>query len=194
MKTILHIDASARHDDSLTRAISKQVVSRIADDDSVIVHRNADNQLPLLNQQMVEAYFTAPEQRTEAHLAAIAESEKITAELHDAEIIVIGVPIYNFAAPAAFKAWSDLAARAGVTFNYTADGPVGLLQNKKAIVVTASGGTEIGGVQDFLSPWIKHFLAFLGISDSRIWSAAEWDQDADRLIDDFLDSSAAEAA
>ena len=81
---------------------------------------------------------------------------------------MIGSPIYNFSVPASLKAWIDLVARAGVTFRYTANGPQGLLSNKKAYVIVASGGTEIGSRIDFASRYLRHVLEFLGIDDVTI--------------------------
>ncbi|RBP52695.1 FMN-dependent NADH-azoreductase [Arenicella xantha] len=173
MNRILHVDASARSTESTTRKASQQLVSLLAGPDSRVQYRNADAALPLLNEAMVNAYFTPAEQRTEEQEAHIAESNRITQELIDADLIIIGVPMYNFSAPAAFKAWCDLAARANITFKYTSTGPEGLLKGKRAIVVTNSGGTEVRGAQDFLTPWLKHFLAFLGIEDSTFVTVAE---------------------
>ncbi len=87
------------------------------------------------------------------------------AEVQAADTIVIGLPIYNFGVPAALKAWIDLIARAGVTFQYSAEGPKGLLTGKHAIVAVASGGTEIGSDIDFASGYIRHVLGFVGITD-----------------------------
>ncbi len=73
--------------------------------------------------------------------------------------------IYNFSVPAAFKAWIDQVVRSKVTFRYTENGPEGLLENKKAYVVIASGGTQVGSDIDFFSAHVRHILAFIGISD-----------------------------
>ena len=85
--------------------------------------------------------------------------------LLEADVLVIGAPIYNFSIPASLKAYFDLVARAGLTFKYTENRPEGLLKNKKAYIVVSSGGTEIGSDIDFAGNYIKHFLGFLGITD-----------------------------
>ena len=91
--------------------------------------------------------------------------------MQQADQIVFGVPVYNFTMPATLKAWADMVARAGTTFRYTPNGPEGLLAGKKAYIAVASGGTEIGSEIDFLTPWLRFFLGFLGITDVEIVAA-----------------------
>ena len=98
----------------------------------------------------------------------MALSDDLVAELQAADVIVIGVPLYNFGAPAVLKAWMDLVARPKVTFRYESGGPVGLLTGKKAIIAPASGGVPIGSAADHMTPQLKTFLAFLGITDVTI--------------------------
>lgn len=86
-------------------------------------------------------------------------------ELDKADLIVIGLPVYNFSVPGAFKAWIDQVVRSKLTFRYTANGPVGLLKNKKAYIIVTSGGTKLGTELDFISDYIKHVMAFIGITD-----------------------------
>jgi FMN-dependent NADH-azoreductase len=90
------------------------------------------------------------------------------AELQAADTVLIGLPIYNFGVPAALKAWIDLVARAGVTFRYSAEGPVGLLEGKRAIISVASGGTEAFSEIDYATTHLKHVLGFIGITDVEV--------------------------
>ena len=175
MKTILHIDASGRGDASASRQLSAQIVDTIKTDDASITYRDVGNDLPFLNDTMIASYFTPPEERSDELKQAITQSDDIVQELMDHDHIVIGMPIYNFSMPAAFKAWADLAARAGVTFKYTDQGPVGLLENKRAYVVITSGGVPLDSSVDFLTPWVRQFLGFLGISDVTIVDASQTD-------------------
>ena len=168
---ILHIDASARKGDSVTRKLSAQLVTRLAGDHGQVSYRDLNVGLPFVDEAKIEAYFTAPEARTDEHREAIAVSDTIVSELKNNDVLVIGVPIYNFSMPASFKAWADLAARVGETFRYTDTGPVGLLVNKKAYVVIASGGTKVDSQIDFLTPWLRHYLGFIGIKDVTVISA-----------------------
>jgi len=176
---ILHIDASARKGDSVTRKLSAQLVGRLAGNDGHVTYRDVSEGLPFIDEAKIAAYFTAPGERTDEHRTAIALSDTIVSELKNNDILVLGVPIYNFSMPASLKAWADLAARVGETFRYTATGPVGLLENKKAYVVIASGGTRVDSQIDFLTPWLRHFLGFIGIKDVTVISADALNQDFD---------------
>ncbi|MFT5574405.1 MAG: FMN-dependent NADH-azoreductase [Cryomorphaceae bacterium] len=114
----------------------------------------------------------------------MAISDTIVKELIEADTLVIGIPIYNFSMPAGFKAWSDLAARVGETFSYTENGPVGLLEGKKAYIAVASGGTIVASEIDFLTPWLRHFLGFIGIQDVKIVQAEALNRNGDKAIEE----------
>ncbi|MEM6480526.1 MAG: NAD(P)H-dependent oxidoreductase [Pseudomonadota bacterium] len=161
-QTVLHIDASARDEGSVTRELSRKVVASFAD--ATILRRDlAATPLPQVNKVWVEATFTAPDERSADQNAALELSDALVDELQSADKIVIGTPIYNFSIPAALKLWIDQVARVGRTFEYTAEGPRGLLSDKEAVVVVAAGGTPIGSDADYATPYLKHVLAFLGI-------------------------------
>ncbi len=176
---ILHIDASARKDDSVTRKLSGQLVARLAENGSQVTYRDLGEGLPFVDETKIAAYFTAADERTDEQREAIALSDTIVSELKRNDVLVIGVPIYNFSMPASFKAWADLAARVGETFRYTQNGAEGLLKNKKAYVVIASGGTRVDSSIDFLTPWLRHYLGFIGIKDVTVISADALNQDFD---------------
>lgn len=107
-----------------------------------VVERDvSDTVTPLLDADWVNANFTDPDARDDAQRAALAHSDQLVAELKAADIVVVGVPIYNFGIPAALKAWVDQIARARETFRYTENGPEGLLKGKKGYIVAASGGS-----------------------------------------------------
>ena len=169
MRTILRIDASMRREGSATRALGDAVIARLGP--ARVIRRDLADGMPQIDADWIAANFTDPAERTEAARAALAVSDGLVAELRAADILVIGVPVYNFGVPAALKAWIDQVARARETFRYTADGPLGLLQGKRAILVVASGGTEVGGAGDFATPWLRHTLGFLGISDVEVVAA-----------------------
>lgn len=162
---ILHIDASARTIGSATRALSANVVSRISDGPATVTRRDLGTPLPFIDETWVGATFTPPADRTTAQHEKLALSDSLVDELERADTIVIGTPIYNFGVPAALKAWVDQVARVGRTFNYTAEGPKGLLTGKRAVIAVASGGTEIGSDLDFATGYLRHVLGFLGIDD-----------------------------
>ena len=113
--------------------------------------------------------FTAPEQRTESHKRALAVSDELAGELLKADEIIIGTPMYNFAVPAALKAWIDHVVRAGKTFKYTSAGPKGLVDGRKVVVAVTSGGAydEASGLAqyNYEIPYLRHILGFIGITD-----------------------------
>ena len=184
MNNILHIDASGRKTPSVSRRLSNEIVQEISSDKSTVVYRDVSQGLPFVDELMIGAYFTQSDERSEEQHQAIAVSDTIVEELKAADTVIIGLPVYNFSMPAGFKAWSDLAARVGETFKYADNGPVGLLEAKKAYIVVASGGTKVGSEIDFLTPWLRHFLGFIGIHDVKIVQAEALNQNGDRAIEE----------
>lgn len=166
MPTILHLDSSARHTGSYSRALTQQIVDQIGGGTAHIIRRDLVEEKPeLIDEEWISSNFTPEAERTQEQTQRLSVSQQLVAELKAADMIVIGAPIYNFSVPAALKAWFDLVARAGLTFRYTETGPEGLLTGKRAIVVHTSGGTPVGSDIDFASAYTKHFLGFLGITD-----------------------------
>lgn len=178
---VLRIDSSARGDQSTTRALTEKLVAKLeADHGSLdIVIRDVSGGLPMVDADWVGANFTDAAERDDAQKNTLALSDTLIAELKAADVVIVGAPIYNFGVPAALKAWIDQIARARVTFKYTENGPVGLLEGKKAYVVSASGGTGIGSDIDFATPYVKHVLGFVGINDVTVIGADRQMADAD---------------
>jgi len=171
MSNILLINASAHADTSTSRKASAHIVNEIGGN---IVHRDiGTHPVPFIDAAWADARLTDPETRSQQDADRLALSDTLIAELEAADTIIIGVPIYNFAAPATLKAWMDLVARPGVTFHYTSDGPVGHLTGKKVIVAVASGGVKIGSPADHLTPHLKQFLGFIGITDVEFLAAKD---------------------
>ena len=179
---VLKINSSSREQGSVTRQLSDNFIEKLAQE-SKQVHLTerdvAKVTLPFIDESWIGASYTSKEQRTEEQQQQLVLSDQLIKELQDADAIVIGVPIYNFSIPAALKAWIDLVARAGVTFRYTENGPVGLLKGKKAYVVLASGGVPVGGEADFASGYMRHVLGFIGIGDVEIIAAERLNIDND---------------
>ncbi|WP_170452966.1 FMN-dependent NADH-azoreductase [Ruegeria arenilitoris] len=168
-KTILHIDASARRTGSATRDLSARIVQHLGA--GRIIRRDLATPLPLLTEDWITANFTPADQRDATQRDLLALSDELVKELQQADMVVIGLPIYNFSVPAAFKAWIDLVARAGLTFSYTENGPKGLLEGKRAILAIASGGTAVGSEIDFATGYARHVLGFIGIHDVDVVAA-----------------------
>ena len=177
---LLRIDASARRTGSVTRDLNDQVIAKLETTGPVAVtRRDLADALPHVTEDWVAANFTAKEARSEEQNAILDLSDALVGELREADVILIGLPIYNFGVPAALKSWIDLIARAGETFRYTADGPVGLLEGKRAVITVASGGTERGSDIDFATDYLTHVLGFVGITDVTFVSADRLAIDAD---------------
>jgi len=168
MTKILSIQSSGRQDGSVTRKLSATVLEQLGGD---VSERDLTTSVPHVDGDWIAANFTPSSERTAQQSATLAYSDALVAEVKDADILVLGVPIYNFGVPAAFKAWFDMVARVGVTFKYSDTGPVGLLSGKRAVVVIASGGTPVGSDIDFATPWIKQALHFIGIDDVTVIAA-----------------------
>lgn len=172
-KTILQINASARMSGSVTRELTESLVTRLLEKSSEakVISRDVSQGLPFLDEDWVAANFTDPAERSAEQRMKLALSDTLVSELRTADTIVIGSPIYNFSVPAALKAWVDLIARARETFRYTETGAEGLLKDKKAYVIVASGGTKVGSEIDFAATYLKHVLGFVGITDVTIVAA-----------------------
>lgn len=180
---ILHINASARVEGSVTRDISAQLVQQLQhQQDASIVSRDLANGIEFINENWIGANFTDPAERSPEQKAALSLSDSLVAELEQASHIVIAAPIYNFSVPASLKAWVDQVARARVTFRYTENGPEGLLKGKKAYLVVASGGVPLGSEVDYASTYLRHVLGFLGIHDVTLVNANELGQAANEAL------------
>ncbi|MEL7218579.1 MAG: NAD(P)H-dependent oxidoreductase [Pseudomonadota bacterium] len=173
MTNILHISASIRTDESVSRSIGNTLVDGLAAKTGAdVTNRDLSaNDIPFVDADRFAANLTPPADRSVAQAKLAAISDTLIAELQAADTIVISTPIYNFGVPAVLKAWADLVARAGTTFKYTENGPVGLLEGKKAYIAAASGGTPVGSDMDFMTSWLTFFLGFIGIKDVEIIAA-----------------------
>lgn len=174
-KTILHINSSSRYQGSITRQISEYIVNSQlqASPHLTVVERDLATGLPFIDEQWVNANFTPEEQRTEIDKNALSFSDSLVNQLKQAEHIVIASPIYNFGIPAVLKAWIDLIARAKLTFQYTENGPEGLLKNTRATLVMASGGVPIGSDMDLATKYLQQALAFIGITGVEVIDASK---------------------
>lgn len=183
---VLKVDASGRYEGSVSRALGDEVVDQLWRDqyEVEITHRDlAANPPSFVNEDWIGANFTRETDRDAGQRQTLEGSDELVSELQGADVVIISTPIYNFGVPAALKAWVDMVARAGLTFHYTESGPRGLLEGKRAIVVLTSGGTEVGSAADFASPYLRHVLGFIGITDVEVIAA-------DRLVRNADESTA----
>ena len=173
MTNILHITASIRGEESVSRSLGKKLVEGLAakQDATVVTRDLAKNDLPFIDAERHAANLAPYADRSDDQHALAKIADELIDELEAADTVVFSVPVYNFTVPATLKAWADLVARAGRTFQYTANGPEGLLTGKKVYITAASGGTAVGSDIDFMSPWLKFFLGFLGMHDVELVAA-----------------------
>jgi FMN-dependent NADH-azoreductase len=174
MTKILHINSSVRNNGSISRKVTDEFLSKwkAKRPDTVVVERDlAAKPLPHLTEETLGAFFTPAEQRTPEQAKIAALSESLVQELFDADVIVIGAPMYNFSITSGLKAWVDHVARAGVTFKYGENGPVGLVTGKKVYIFTASGGVYSQGpaaAMDHAGTYLRAVLGFIGLTDVTI--------------------------
>lgn len=166
--TLLQINTSLFSNSGQSTRLAEQFVAgrRAVDPDlDVVVRDLAREPVPHLTAERFQAFLAQPEARTLAQKTIVAESDALIDELKIADVIVIGLPMYNFGVPSQLKAYFDHVARAGVTFRYTEKGPLGLLTGKKAYVFATRGGLYAGTPRDSETSYVRQFLAFLGITD-----------------------------
>jgi FMN-dependent NADH-azoreductase len=168
---LLHIDASPRQD-----SVSRQLTSHFVETwqqqvpGGTVVHRDlANSPLGLVTDDWIAGAYSNPAQHTILHRSALQYSDKLIEELHSADIVVIGDPMHNFTISARLKAWLDQVVRFGKTFSYGESGPKGLVSGKKVYVFTSRGGAYTPGTPyaqfDFQEPYLRHVLAFIGMTD-----------------------------
>jgi FMN-dependent NADH-azoreductase len=133
-----------------------------------------DLEVPHLNPDILRSFFIPGDQLTADEKESVRYSDAAVKQLLAADIIVIGAPLYNFTIHTALKAWIDHITRAGVTFGYGETGPIGMVTGKKVYVAMASGGVYSEGPgkpNDFVAPYLKAFLGFLGMTDVTVFRA-----------------------
>lgn len=168
MKTLFQIKSSLFSGNGQSSQLAQQFVDawRAANADDQVVERDLGaDPVPHLTAERFGAFLAKPEERDAAQQAIVDFSDALIEELRQADVIVLGLPMYNFGIPSTLKAYFDHIARAGVTFRYTATGPVGLLTGKKAYVFAARGGLYVGTPLDTQTGYVRDFLRFIGIDD-----------------------------
>jgi FMN-dependent NADH-azoreductase len=167
MNTILQINASLFGESGQSSRLSAEFAATLADSTGsrLVVRDLARNPVPHLTAERVTAFGTPASERTLEQRRHVAESDTLIDELRLADIVVLGLPMYNFGVPSTLKAYFDHVARAGVTFRYTDEGPAGLLTGKRAYVFATRGGRYAGTANDLQTAYVRQFLGFIGIRD-----------------------------
>jgi len=170
-KKILNIITSIKGDASFSNKLSNAVLEKLTKEYPASEVKTFDlskTPLPYLNEVQLSAFYTPEEAHTTTQVESIKLSDDAIKDLLEADIIVIGVPMYNFGIPALLKGWIDQVARAGKTFSYDENGPKGLISGKKVFLSVASGAVFSDGPYksyDFAEPYLRVVLGFLGITD-----------------------------
>ena len=169
---ILQINSSVRRaqdeQGSVSTRLANELSARLqaAHPGSALNVRDLTNDpLPVLDEEALGALFTAADARTAEQAERVNLSDRLIDELQSADIVVLAAPMFNFHISAQLKNWIDAVARAGVTFKYTEQGPVGLVTGKKVYVVTSRGGVHRDQPSDHIVPYLRTVLGFLGMTD-----------------------------
>ena len=167
-KTLLQVNASLYSNAGASTTLANEFVAgwRARNPGAKVIVRDlALDPVPHLTAERFQAFLTQPEERSAVQNAEAAYSDALIEEIKQADVIVLGVPMYNFDVPSTLKAYFDHIARAGVTFRYTAQGPVGLITGKKVYIFASRGGIYAGQPHDTQSAYLRNFLGLLGITD-----------------------------
>ena len=168
MKTLLQINTSMFSTGGQSSQLAKKFVAQWqeANPEGRVIQRDIGAEpIPHLTAERFQSFLAKPEARTAEQQAIAGFSDALIDELRRADVIVLGLPMYNFGVPSTLKAYFDHVARAGVTFSYTEKGPKGLLTGKKAYVFATRGGLYQGTPLDTQTSYVRDFLRVLGIAD-----------------------------
>lgn len=175
MKKILHIISSPRNGASYSIKLGNAIIEKIkaAHPGSTVKERDLVKiQFPHLEESHLTSFFTPPEKRSPENIEAVRNSDEAIREIKEADIIVIGAPLYNFNIHSSLKAWFDHIVRSGITFSYGEKGAEGLVKGKKVYVAMASGGIYSEGpmqAHDFVAPYLQWMLGFMGMTDVSVF-------------------------
>ncbi|WP_183565060.1 FMN-dependent NADH-azoreductase [Mucilaginibacter sp. SP1R1] len=175
MKKILHIISTPKGSGSYSLQLGNAVIEKLKNTypgSSVKEINLLEKQIPHLQEAHIHAFFTPAGSHTAESTALISHSEEAIADVMEADILVIGAPLYNFGIPSTLKTWIDHVVRAGKTFKYDANGPEGLVKGKKVYIAMASGGIYSEGpiqAYDFVTPYLKAVLGFIGLTDVSVF-------------------------
>ena len=169
MNNILVLNSSVRFENSNSRQLTQVLLEKLNTGNRPVRHRDLEKRpVPHFDHSAFSGFNG---DNSQASQQACELSDELIGEVKDSDIIIIGAPVYNFSIPTTLKAWIDYIARVGVTFNYTEQGPVGYLNNKKVYIVLARGGGSVEHIEMQLS----QTLGMLGMKDITFIHAANLD-------------------
>jgi FMN-dependent NADH-azoreductase len=165
MSNVLVLKSSILGDYSQSNGLIDHLISSWGNSVSSVIERDlVATPIPVLDGEIAGG-LRGSDTLTARQEEALALSDMLINELKNSDTIVIAAPMYNFSVPTQLKNWFDIIARAGVTFSYTENGPVGLITGKKVIVVTTRGGMHKDSPTDTMVPYLKTILGFIGLTD-----------------------------
>ncbi|MFT5658214.1 MAG: FMN-dependent NADH-azoreductase [Gammaproteobacteria bacterium] len=181
MTQILRIDASANSTGASSKKLGDALIVKLqmANPGVNITLRDLNEQPSFIDESWVKANLTPADERSNEQKERLAFSDTLIDELQSADRILLTTPMYNFSVPATLKAWIDMVCRAGISFQYTSEGPVGLLKNKPVDIIITTGGVPLQSPVDFVSDYLKQIFRFIGIDKVNIIAADQMAVDAD---------------
>ncbi len=187
---ILRLDASANPGESTSRVLGGRLIARLRQTgaDIELRRRDLNQDVEFVDGDWIAANLTAADERDAHQRERLALSDRLLEELRWADHIVLTTPMYNFGVPATLKAWIDQVCRAGETFRYTANGPVGLLEGKSADIIITTGGAPLQSPVDFVSGYLRQIMSFIGIDRVQIFGADRMNVDAETSFAAAIDS------
>ena len=168
MTTLLQINSGMQGDASHSSQLADMLVRSLISGRSDVHHIRRDlgkDPFPHLGHETYQAFLNPTAPLLPPHKAGLVLSDQLIAELKEADIVVLGVPMYNFMVPSPLKSWIDYISRAGQTFRFTENGPMGLLEDKRTYIVVTQGGQFLGAENDLLTPYLRMALGHIGIRD-----------------------------
>ena len=182
---LLRIDSSARGEGSISRQLTAYTAAQLSAADNTFILRHHDvgnHPLPQLGAEQLVGIHGSVEGGDLELQQLQALSDQFIGELMATRVLVIGAPVYNFGIPATLKQWIDMVCRARKTFRYTENGPEGLTGVEQAIVIASSGGTPIGSDFEFVSPYLRQVLGFIGVKQIHVIDASGSMGDAEATL------------
>lgn len=180
---ILRLDSSSRYTDSVSRHLTDHMVARLLQEypEAKVTTRDLAAGIPLPTEAFVDGSLYAMQNPTPAMQVATELSNKMVTELLTADIVVLGLPVYNWTIPSTFKAYVDHISRLGATFGYVDGVRQGLLRARSIYILFTSGGTGIGSENDFATPYTTYLWQTLGIEHVQIIDASGLLFDAEKI-------------
>lgn len=179
---LLQITSSPRGSESSSTMLADKITNKIKEayPDIQVTQRDLIKEPhPLIDTFTLNALFTEPQDRTIEQKNRVMLDDILIEQVMDADIIVIGSPMYNFGIPVQLKAWLDAICRVGTTFSYDENGSMGLVHGKKVYLAASRGGNYLGMPEDYQLPYLQHVLGFLGMTDINLVVAEGLDMGPD---------------